>query len=80
MQCKEILPNLATGICVRIGPLTVWVTMRPAEQHKTAFSMPGLGLFEWIGSPIGLSNTPGAFQRLMQSSLPHRCGVLLSIF
>ena len=43
--------------------------VKEEHQHKTAFSVPGLGLFEWIGSPFGLSNTPGAFQRLMQHVL-----------
>ena len=43
--------------------------VKEGHQHKTAFSVPGLGLFEWVGSPFGLSNTPGAFQRLMQSVL-----------
>jgi hypothetical protein len=43
--------------------------VKEGHQHKTAFSVPGLGLFEWIGSPFGLSNTQGVFQRLMQSVL-----------
>ena len=42
------------------------VRMHPDDQHKTAFSSP-LGLHEYTRMPFGLSNTPGTYQRLMQS-------------
>ena len=42
------------------------IAMDPQDQFKTAFSTP-FGLFEYKRMPMGLSNAPATFQRLMQS-------------
>ncbi|KFD49262.1 hypothetical protein M513_09814 [Trichuris suis] len=40
--------------------------VRPADVEKTAFSPgPGLGMFEFLRMPFGLSNGPSSFERLM---------------
>ena len=36
-----------------------------SAQHLTAFSVPGMGSFEWTTSPFGLLGCPASFSRLM---------------
>ena len=38
--------------------------MKPEDREKTAFTTQ-FGLFEWKVMPMGLSNAPSSFQRLM---------------
>lgn len=35
------------------------------DQHKTAFTSPDAEVYVWTKAPMGLSNLPAAFQRLM---------------
>ena len=44
-----------------------WQMMLNPECRKyTAFTLPGIGQFEWNASPMGLLGAPGSFQRLME--------------
>ncbi len=41
------------------------IGMHPADIHKTAFTVPGLGLYEWLVLPMGLTGSPATFQALL---------------
>ena len=40
--------------------------LHPDDAHKTAFTIPGKGQYEWITSPMGLLGCPASFQRMME--------------
>jgi len=41
------------------------IPLHPDDAHKSAFTIPGKGQFEWITSPMGLLGYPASFQRMM---------------
>ncbi|MEW8544975.1 MAG: reverse transcriptase domain-containing protein [Candidatus Thiodiazotropha sp.] len=42
------------------------VSIREEDRPKTAFSIPGSGLWQWRVLPFGLINSPSVFERLME--------------
>ncbi|KAK3235935.1 hypothetical protein CYMTET_46916 [Cymbomonas tetramitiformis] len=46
------------------------VPMEPDAMERTAMTTP-FGAYEWLGVPMGLSNSPFCWQRMMQSYLGH---------
>lgn len=44
------------------------LAVHPGHRQKTAFQT-HFGLFEYVGAPFGLTNTPSAFQRVMDEIL-----------
>ena len=53
--------------------------LHPESVPKTAFTLPGLGQFEWLMSPMGLIGCPASFQRLMEKVMAGIDNVLVYI-
>ena len=43
--------------------------LHPRARPYTAFTVPGMGQFQWVTSPMGLLGCPASFQRLMDCLL-----------
>jgi hypothetical protein len=40
--------------------------LHPRARPYTAFTVPGMGQFQWVTSPMGLLGCPASFQRLKE--------------
>jgi len=45
------------------------VEIEPGDRHFTAFSIPGLGQFQYCRLPFGLSNSPASFCRVVTTAI-----------
>lgn len=51
------------------------VKLDPTSREYTAFSVPGRGMFQYVGMPFGLAGAPPHFQRLIDEMLKNRRGL-----
>ena len=50
-----------------------------ASRPLTAFTIPGMGQFEWLVSAMGLKSCPGGFQRLVELAMQNLNNVIVYI-
>lgn len=53
--------------------------LQPKSRHYTAFTISGLGQFEWITTPMGLLGSPASFQRLMETVVAGLTNIIVYI-
>ncbi len=52
--------------------------LHPRARPYTAFTVPGMGQFQWVTSPMGLLGCPASFQRLMETVVNGISNVIIS--
>jgi hypothetical protein len=53
--------------------------LHPRARPYTAFTVPGMGQFQWVTSPMGLLGCPASFQRLMETVVNGLTNVIVYI-
>jgi Reverse transcriptase (RNA-dependent DNA polymerase) len=53
--------------------------LHPWARTYTAFTVPAMGQFQWVPSPMGLLGCPASFQRLMKAVVNGISNVIIYI-
>jgi hypothetical protein len=53
--------------------------LHPRARPYTAFTVPGMGQFQWVTSPMGLLGCPASFQRLMETVVKGIANIIVYI-
>ncbi len=53
--------------------------LHPRARPYTAFTVPGMGQFQWVTSPMGLLGCPASFQQLMETVVHGLANVIVYI-
>jgi len=53
--------------------------LHPRARPYTAFTVPGMGQFQWVSSPMGLLGCPASFQRLIETVVNRLANVIVYI-
>jgi hypothetical protein len=53
--------------------------LHPWARPYTAFTVPGMGQFQWVTSPMGLLGCPASFQRLMETVVHRLTNIMVYI-
>jgi hypothetical protein len=75
---------------IRIAELAIFTTLHLASGFwqmpiharlvpKTAFTLPGLGKYKWLTSPIGLLGCPASFKCLMEKPMDNISNIIVYI-
>jgi hypothetical protein len=55
------------------------IILHPRARPYTAFTVPGMGQFQWVTSPMGLLGCPASIQRLMETVIHNISNVIVYI-
>jgi hypothetical protein len=53
--------------------------LQPKSRHYTAFTISGMGQFQWVTTPMGLLGSPASFQRLMETVVAGLSNIIVYI-
>ena len=70
-ECIQLVGEAGSRLFTTLDLTTGFWQMQLREQarHLTAFTLPGIGQFEWVTSPMGLTGCPASFSRLMDATM-----------
>jgi hypothetical protein len=53
--------------------------LQPKSRPYIAFTISGLGQFQWVTTPMGLLGSPASFQRLMETAVAGLSNIIVYI-
>ena len=80
-QCLEEIGRAGSQVfsCLDLTNGFWQLKMRESDKHLTAFTIPGLGQFQWMVTPQGLMGAPASFSRLMDRIMADTSNIITYI-